>query len=234
MSNIAKIIYVLVLLALIVKPFLIPDNPSFIPEDFFRSLTNLILILIAFLFYYFHQKDIERKEQEKKVMEKKLEVSTKKLIESFEYIGLVNRRLPLLEEITTKILSKSSDTRQAKKYIFQTLLATAVNSITKADWGLFRFVKIDEQKTMKEFSYAKNNYILLTTNITNHQLAQMRRNGGRIKKIEKLNCIYSSDYNSSVQCILILPELVKELDTELTVLQSITDQAKLFYKYFYS
>lgn len=234
MSNVVKIIYALVLLALVFKPFFIPDNPSFISEDLFRSFTNFALILIACLFYYLHQKDIKRKEREKKVIEEKLEISAKRLIESFEYIGLVNRRLPLLEEVTTKVLSKSSDTRQSKKYIFQTLLATAVNSITKVDWGIFRFIKVDEQKTIKEVSYTKDNYVLFTTNISNYQLVQMRESRNRVKRIGKLNCIYSSDYNSPIQCILILPEVAKELDTEIAVLQSITDQAKLFYKYFYT
>lgn len=185
-------------------------------------------MVILGLAYLVHLYDVRKKEKEKITLEKKLEISIEKMNESFRYIGLVNRRLPLLKNLTTELLSKSSE---KNRIIFEELLAIAVSTIAKSDWGMFRFMKVSDQKTVKEFCYTCKNYILLKTKVGNKELIEMVNTRENFKEIGDLFVLDTSDNKADVQCFLIFPKGENDIKTEYSILQAIVDQAQLFYKY---
>jgi len=225
MTGFTKIVYLILVILLVVLPFFITEPILFFSESHAEALTILAILGLAYLVHVY---DVSLKEKEKKSLERQLETSIEKLNESFKYIGTVNRRLPLLRNLTTELLSKSSE---KNKMVFEELLAIATSTISKSDWGMFRFISVKDQKTEREFSYTQRNYILLKTKIGNKELVEMVIGTDHTKKIGDLNVLSTTDKKEKIQCFLIFPEGENKIDTEYSILQAIVDQAQLFYKY---
>jgi hypothetical protein len=225
MTRFATIVYLILLILLVILPFFITEPILFFPESHAEALTILIILGLAYLVHLY---DVRLKDKEKKSLEKELEISIEKLNESFRYIGLVNRRLPLLKSLTTELLSKSGE---KNRMVFEELLAIASSTIAKSDWGMFRFIKVADQKTEKEFCYTQRNYILLKTKVGNKDLVEMVNSGENIKKMGDLYVFNTTDKKDKIQCFLIFPEGENKIDAEYSILQAIVDQAQLFYKY---
>ena len=225
MTKFTKIVYLVLIIMLVILPFFITAPVLFFPESHAEALTILIILGLVYLVHLY---DVRMKEKEKKSLEKELEISMEKLNESFRYIGMVNRRLPLLRNLTTELLSKSNG---KNKIVFEELLAIATSTIAKSDWGMFRFIKMSEQSTEKEFCYTSRNYILLKTKVGNKDLVEMVNSSENIKRIGDLYVMRTTDKKEKIQCFLIFPEGENKIDSEYSVLQAIVDQAQLFYKY---
>ncbi|MGB8658533.1 MAG: hypothetical protein WCE90_12240 [Candidatus Zixiibacteriota bacterium] len=225
MTKITKIVYIVLILLLVIVPFFITKPVLFVPESHAEALTILIILGVAYLAHLY---DVRLKEKEKMSLEKRLQTSIEKMNESLKYVGLVNRRLPLLKSVTTELLSRSGE---KGKTIFEELLAIATSTITKSDWAMFRFIKVSTQNTVKEFCHTSRHYILLKTKVGNKDLLETvnaRQSFGRIDDLFVLN---TSDTKAEVQCFLIFPKGQNEVDKEYSVLQAIVDQAQLFYEY---
>ncbi len=227
MTRISKIVFILLILLLVILPSLITKPILFFKESHAEALT--IFVTLGLL-YLVHLYDVRLKEKEKRSLEKKLEISIEKFNESIKYIGLVNRRLPLLRDITTELLSQS---KENNRIIFEELLAIATSTIARSDWGMFRFMRASDQKTVKEFCYTSKNYILLKTKVGNKELAEMISRRENFKNIGDLFVFNTSDSKADIQCFLLFPKGEKDIEIELTILQAVVDQAQLFYRYLY-
>ncbi|OGL87607.1 hypothetical protein A3I42_03700 [Candidatus Uhrbacteria bacterium RIFCSPLOWO2_02_FULL_49_11] len=226
MSTIVKVVYFLLFLGLVVLPHFIVRDILFLPQAYAQSLGSLVLVCIGLLLYYLHEWDLRR-------MEKKLEVSTDKLNNAYTYLGTVNRRLPLLKNVTTDLLRKSDPEKNKKKEVFESLLATVVTSLIHADWGMFRFIDVGNTNTVREYIYTHKNYVLLKTEIGNQDMLDMRGSTGHVHELQDLYVLHTSDATTSLPCFLIFPKGGNNIDDVLPVIQSIVDQAQLFYKYYY-
>jgi hypothetical protein len=225
MTRISRIVYLALILFLVILPFVITKPILFFQESHAEALTIFIILGLAYLVHFY---DVRLKEKEKESLEKELEISIEKLNESFKYIGLVNRRLPLLKNLTTELLTKSGE---KSRIIFEELLSIATSTVAKSDWGIFRFIRVSRQSTVREFHYTSKNYILLKTKVGNKDLMDVISRRQNFKKIGDLIVLNTSDNKAEIQCFLIFPEGENDIKTEYPVLQSIVDQAQLFYEY---
>jgi hypothetical protein len=112
-------------------------------------------------------------------------------------------------------------------------LSIATSTIARSDWGIFRFVNVGKQTTVKEFSYTSKNYILLKTKVGNRELLELFNTKENFKAIGDLFVVNTSDNKADIHCFLIFPKGETNIETEYTILQAIVDQAQLFYKYLY-
>jgi len=227
MTRTSRIVYLGLILLLVILPFCITKPVLFFPESHAEALTILIILGLAYLVHLY---DVRLKEKEKQSLEKKLEISVEKLNDSFRYIGLVNRRLPLLKNLTTELLSISNG---QDRVVFEELLSIATSTIARSDWGIFRFVKVSKQTTVKEFCYTSKNYVLLKTRVGNRELLELVNTKENFKTIGDLFVVNTSDNKADIHCFLIFPKGETNIETEYSILQAIVDQAQLFYKYLY-
>lgn len=226
MSKFTKLIYGLLFLILLIHPHFLPDHIGFLPRAYAESLITVLLFGAAFLVYWLHKRDLAKKEAE-------LKDAGEKLLDAFKYIGTVNRRLPLLKSLTTDLLASSKLSKKEKLKIFQDLLATALVSVAKVEWGLLRFIDIESGKTVKEFIFAVKDYVVMKNGIGNKELLQSRRQQAAIKSSEDLFIIPTTEQDAIIQGHLVFPKPDSSLEDERWVLQAITDQAQLFFKYLY-
>jgi len=233
MSQRTKITYLVLLVGLVVQPHIISGHVFGFSEAFAESIGTVVLLLMGYVAYYLHTRDVARKEQEVKKLESDLDVSTTRLNDSFKYTGLVNRKLSLIKKMTTDLLEKTPFNKKDKKNIFTELLSTATISVAAADWGMFRIIDTAKEITDKEFIMSSKQYALLKTEIGNKDLLACNGEKRKMYEVGDLYVFRSSDNQSEKQCFLIFPKPKKNLDDEVSLLQNITDQAQLFYKYLY-
>lgn len=231
MSRYSKLIYGLLFALIVLEPHFITRHVLFIPRPYAESLVTLLIGGVAFLIYIVHGRDIKRKDTERLGIMRVLDQSTNKLKQAYEYIGKLNRRLPLLKNITTELLSRPKTDKKSRKTIFEDLLATAVISIVKAPWGLFRFIEVGRERTAREFIYNNGHSSMLHTKIGNKELLH-RGNNQIVTERDDLHVVRTSDQESATRCVFIFPQRqVATSEADLQVLQAIVDQAQLFYKY---
>lgn len=235
MSLTTKIAFFILFLVILVEPHFITGHVLSLSEEFAESVASLLVLGLAYGVYALHRRDAKRKEEQVRQLEQEGRISQEKLIEAFEYIGVVNRRLPLLQKLTSDLLANDKGNDRARKDLFQRLLTLAVTSVAKAEWGMFRFLGSEQEQTVKEFTYASRHFLLLKTNISNKELLQTRAQKKNIREIGELCVIPTTDQEMPVQGYLVFPKPKgADLGDEAAVLQAIVDQAQLLYRYLYA
>ena len=232
MSTFTKITYVTLFVGLLLMPHF-STHLGPIPRNYVESLVTLILFWIAYAAYLLHNRELERQRQRILEAEEHSRISEKKLVESFEYIGKVNRKLPLLKSLSSDLLIENKPTKKSRGKILHTLLATAVVSIASANWGLFRFVEVATGRTTREVVHTAKSYLLLKYPVRNADLVKSRAHQGKWKENRDFYIVPLSDLNAPVQVFLVLPKSSPRVSDEYPLLQAITDQAQLFYKYLF-
>src|SRR3989344_2924458 len=233
MSKITKTIYVILFVALLVMPHL-SDHVKNISRAYVESIVMLVIFGIAYLTYFLNNYELRKHQEQKSKIEHNLEISEQKLLDSFKYLGTVNRRLTLLKDLSSDFLNKKQFTKKYKKSILNNLLVTAVISIAKTRRGAFRFIEVAKQRTAKEFIFSNKDFTLLAERIGNKNLIACRASNNNIKKIGNFYIIPTSDQAAPIQNFLILSKSGGNFEEEYPVLQAITDQAQLFYKYLFT
>ena len=221
-------IYIFLFAALVAQPHLV-DHVSFIPKAYVESTVTLVLMMLAYGTYHLYRRELTKRERKHRELEAALGLSEQKLIDAFQYIGFVNRRLPLLKNLSSDLLAQEKLNRRDKKTVIHRLLAVATGSIAKVPWGLLRFVEVASQRTMREFFYRAGNIALAIPKISNKELIQEATYASR----RTVYVIPTSDHEAEVQGFLVVPEPAEDIRNEYGVLQAIVDQAQLFYRYLF-
>ena len=232
MSFLTKIIYTILFILLLIHPHFITGHVFSIPRAFAQSIITLILFIIAFVVYVSHKRAIKKKEE----VELDLLNSSSKLVEAYEYIGTVNRRLPLLNKVTTGVLKKSKQSKKSRKKVFEDLLAMATVSLAHASWGVFRFVEISHSRTIREFEHLTNDLKDVDVKIDNKTLLAIALSGQshQVLQIDNLCILPTSDTKSPIQCFFIFPQGEVNINVEFSTLQAVIDQVQLLYQYVYT
>lgn len=229
MSKLFKTIYAFLFIALVAQPHVV-DHVSFVPKAYVESIVTLVIMGLAYGTYHLHRRELARRELKHKELEGALGLSEQKLIDAFQYIGLVNRRLPLLKNLSSDLLAQSKYSRQDKKTVIYRLLAVATSSIAKVPWGLLRFIDVASQRTTKEFFYQADKNNLAIPKISNKELVQAPTLNSR----RTMYVVPTSDREAEVRGFLVVPKPTEDIRNEHPILQVIIDQAQLFYKYLHS
>lgn len=117
-----------------------------IPRPYAQSTILFIDLIIAYIFYYFYQKKL-----------KKLNQVENELVSAYEYIGLINNKMQLINDFINNLPVNDIENKSQKKWFFENLLKKIIVSVTKAKLGLLRFVDRENNKTISEFYYHQNN-----------------------------------------------------------------------------
>lgn len=230
MSKITNTIYITLFILLLAMPHF-SEHVGNISRTYVEWIGMLVIFGIAYLTYLFNQRELHKQKRKVYELEQRLQISGEKLLDSFKYIGAVNRKLPLFKNLSSDLLNKERFTRKYKQNILESLLSTAVTSVAKAERGMFRFVEIAKLRTTKEIFISNKYNILSTQRIGNKDLIACLADNNNIKKIGDFYIVPASDRIAPIQNFLIFVRPDTNFEGEYFTLQAITDQAQLFYKY---
>lgn len=233
MSPRTSAIYALLFVALLVQPHALQGHVLFLTSAWAQSLATLLILAAAATTYFLHRAALRRSERRNAALQKEKQLANEKLLDSFLYIGTVNRRLPLLQEVTSGALRETAPTGRGRREAIQRLLALAVTTTARAPWGFLRFVDRGSGRTLGEHSLSRPGTTAPRAPIGNGDLLAFESSPYPVREPRALAVRWSSDRWSSHQTYLILgPSAGEAVDAE--TLQALLDQAHVLFAYFSS
>jgi hypothetical protein len=114
-----------------------------------QEFAILILGSLGFLIFLIQEKKLRKNLFEKNNIQRKVNRMTKDLTHSYSYIGEINRKLDLLENITLSYPESLNLTAKKQKELYNSTIE-AIRLLGKSDEFSLRFVRVENNEILKE------------------------------------------------------------------------------------
>lgn len=155
-------------------------SPSIYRSDFFGISETTLEELTIFLFgvaglgtFTLYERHMERREREREKVQTDYQRAKQELMESYAYIGSVNRKIELLKSMAHDTSSVMGGNHLPKD-LFHVLVANAC-AAAGAQSALLRFVELEPLRTEREFTHQPETR--LTFKIANRELKLVHDQG---------------------------------------------------------
>ncbi len=133
----------------VLVPDIIGDGFSFISEERVEEIVLFLLGATGFIIFLFKEKELLSEKREKEINKKRLDETGKDLIESYSYIGEVNRKTDLLIEVMLGLSEgEMLDEKKLKEAYLS--IADAANLMLKGENTTLLFFDENEEGNIKE------------------------------------------------------------------------------------
>ncbi|MCX6763341.1 MAG: hypothetical protein NTZ97_01225, partial [Candidatus Moranbacteria bacterium] len=112
--------------------------------------------VIGFSIFLINDRELFFQKREKEKNQKKLQKTSKDLLETYNYIGEVNRKVDILMAIALGLADRSEITKSKEKEIYSNILEAA-KSLLKARHISLRFFNLTNGKNEKVITLDGNN-----------------------------------------------------------------------------
>lgn len=222
--------YLILFTIAVLVPDIVRDSFYSLPEKRAEELAIFLLGMAGFLIYVFKEHQFSIQEEEREKSQKKFYQTAKDLVESYNYIGEVNRKMDMLMDIALGISDRSSFSKVKEKEFYHSIVEAA-NSLTESRHSSLRFIDIKSGKTKKDFLVNNNKEAMNT--IKNTELVEMGDNVNT-KKIGDFLVISSAKNIDNVKSYIITKDYNKEKESasnNLEILKFLASQALFAYHY---
>jgi hypothetical protein len=223
-------IFAILFAVAVMIPDVIRGGISFLVEERVEEVAIFILGSVAFLTFIQNERRIVFQKKEKEKTQKKMDQAVKDLVDSYSYIGEVNRKMDILMEVALGLADHSILDRKKEKETYESII-NAANFLLKAASTTIRFVNIKTNKTEKEVRLLEN--IGQNLAIYNKDLANMEENIN-VKKQNGTLIISSPQKIKSVKSYLIIEgydEGEEGKPKNMEILKLFASQAVFLYSY---
>ena len=143
-------IFLIIFIITALIPDLITGNVFFLSETRAEEVAIFLMGALTFAIILRNERQILFHKKEKEKDEKRIQQTVNDLVESYSYIGEVNRKMDILMGTALGLTDRSvlSKTHENETYIS---IITAANSLLKAESTSLKFVDIKTSQTKKEF-----------------------------------------------------------------------------------
>lgn len=209
-------------------PDIIRNQVYFLAEERAEEVVIFILGSIAFLTFIVNERKIAFQKSEKEKAQKKMSQTVKDLVDSYSYIGEVNRKMDILMGVALGLTERSILDKKKEKEIYESIV-TAANFLLKANCSMIRFVNLKTNRIEKEIKIPE----CANIPIANNDLIKMDENVN-VKKQNGLFIVSSPQTINNVRSYLIISgydaqEEGKPKNTE--ILKLFSSQAIFLYAY---
>lgn len=219
-----------IFLAIFIITVLIPDfirtNVLFLSETRAEEVAIFLMGALTFAIILKNEQQILFHKKEKEKDEKRIEQTVKDLVESYSYIGEVNRKIDILMGIALGLTDRASLNKTHEKETYASIV-TAANSLLKADFTSLKFIDQKTAKSKKEFLPEEGEPI------KNKTIVSMKENV-HIKKHRDTLIVSSSQEVRGVKGYLIIHGYDAEEESNpknIEVLKVFASQALFVYSY---
>lgn len=141
----------------ILVPDIIRDDIHFLSEERAEEATLLLLGATGFLIYLFKEKELLSEKKEKEKNKKKLDETGKDLIESYSYIGEVNRKIDMLIGVMLNLSEGKVANRKKEKEAYLSI-ADAARAILRGENATLLFYNAKEDKIEESVSIGESRF----------------------------------------------------------------------------
>lgn len=209
-------------------PDIIRGNVYFLTEERAEEVAIFILGSIAFLTFVQNERRIALQKQEKEKTQKKMDQAVKDLVDSYSYIGEVNRKMDILMGVALGLSDHSLLDMKKEKETYESII-NAANFLLKSESTILRFVNIKSNQTEKEIKLSEE----MKTGLSNRDLNGMEDNVN-VKKWNDTLVVSSPQRIKGVKSFLIIKgydEAEEEKPKNMEILKLFASQAIFLYSY---
>jgi len=208
-------------------PDIVRTNFGVISESRLEEILIFFMGAMAFAIFIKNEQQLIFHKKEKEKDKKKIEQTVKDLVESYSYIGEVNRKMDLLMNTALGLSDRSVLSKAHEKETYQSIVS-ATSFLLKADSVSLRFININDLKTKKEFRSENNQGM-----IKNDVLIEMKDNVN-VKKDNDCLIISSGQKINDIKSYLIIcgfDEKEESNPKNIEILKVFASQALFLYSY---
>ena len=209
-------------------PDIIRGPIYFLAEERAEEVTLFILGSIAFLTFLQNERRVAIQRREKENAQKKMNQTVRDLVDSYSYIGEVNRKMDILMEVALGIADRSLLDRKKEKEVYESII-NATNFLLKAGATTLRFINVETKKTEKEYRLLE----AIDACISNEELIDMPENVN-VKKQRDCLIISSPQKINQIKVYLVIKNYDDNEERKpknIEILKLFASQAIFLYAY---
>jgi hypothetical protein len=220
-------IFLIIFIITVLVPDIVRSNFYFLSEEHLEEVLIFLMGAVAFGIFMKSEQQLLFHKKEKEKDKKKIEQTVKDLVESYSYIGEVNRKMDLLMNTALGLSNRSSLSPSHENETYKSIVSAA-SFLLKADSASLRFVDVKNFKTKKEFRSESNG-----KTVKNHILSEIEESINT-KKIGDCLVVSSSQKINDIKSYLIIcgfDEAEEKSPKNLEILKVFASQALFLYSY---
>ncbi|MBU1348504.1 hypothetical protein KJ781_00330, partial [Patescibacteria group bacterium] len=141
-----SLVYLALFVMAILSPRIVSQRMFGIHEETFEEVFIFLFGIAGLLTFSIYQRVMERKEQEHEATENERERIKRELVESYQYIGSMNRQMNVLKELANQTSIEIVEKDSMSKDIIASLLANAAASVG-AQTAFIRYIDLERGRT---------------------------------------------------------------------------------------
>ncbi|KAA0206906.1 hypothetical protein EDM68_01090 [Candidatus Uhrbacteria bacterium] len=228
-----SVIYLVFFVLAVLSPSIHTRDLFGLTETQLEELTIFIFGIAGLLTFATYERLMERRELERERVDADYGRVKRELIESYTYIGSMNRKIELLKKVANEA-SLATEQGKHQKDLFQAVAQNACAAVG-ADAALIRFVNPEPIRTEGEFLHATTSEVQFK--IPNKDLIQLKQNNTSHAFVRSEDgreiLVVPSDHKEHGRAYILLTldsEQIQELDVPL--LKVFANQAEMLYRNF--
>lgn len=221
--------FILLFVIAVLVPDIVRGPVSFLVEERVEEIMIFLLGTIAFLVFLKNEKIISFHKKQKEKDQKKINQTVKDLVESYSYIGEVNRKIDILMGVALGLTDRSILNKKKEREIYESIISAA-NFLLKAEHTCLRFIDVKKKRIKKEVKIVDGNAPIP---IRTDELTGMKEDINVIKS-ESCLVVSSPQMINGVRSFLIICEYdheEEERPKNIEILKLFASQAIFLYSY---
>ena len=220
-------IFLIIFIITVLVPDIVRSGYLLLSEARIEEILIFLLGAIAFIIFMKNEQQLAVHKKEKEKDKRKIEQTVKDLVESYSYIGEVNRKMDLLMNTALGLSDRSTLNTSHENETYKSIISAA-SFLFKADFATLRFVDLKNKKTKKEFRLKDNR-----PNLKNDILLKSKDNA-TVEKYKDFLIVSSNQAVENIKSFIIIsgfdPE-EEENPKNIEILKVFASQALFLYAF---
>lgn len=220
-------IFLIIFIITVLVPDIIRTNFYLVSETRLEEIFIFFMGAMAFAIFIKNEQQLIFHKKEKEKDKRKIEQTVRDLVESYSYIGEVNRKMDILMNTALGFSDKSVLDKKHEKETYQSIVS-ATSFLLKSNSSSLRFVDMKNLKTKQEF-HSENN----RPSVKNNILAEIKDDVS-VKKYGDCLVISSSQKINNIKSYLLVcgfDEKEESNPKNIEILKVFNSQALFLYSY---
>lgn len=227
-----SLVYLLFFVLAVLSPSLVRNGFFGIPEEHVEEILIFIFGISGLMVVSLFERMMEKRLKERDEAVTQSERAVKELLESYKYIGSVNRQIDVLKSLVNQTSLSLVGPEAYEKDLMKSIMANAAASVN-AKGVLVRFIELERLRTEREYYHESLNGKPLK--VANKELRNLHQFGSshafmRTEDGKEILAVPSDRKDSAIKAyLLILVDANLVTDIEISLLKVFANQAELVY-----
>jgi len=230
-----SLVYLLFFVLAVFAPSLFQHGYFGLSETTLQEITIFVFGMAGIVTFALYERLMERREKEREQVQNDYQKAKLELIESYTYIGSINRKIELLKKLANETSSSVMEHRPIPKELFQAIMSNACSAIG-AETALLRFVNHGTLRTDREFFQQTGSKFVFR--VSNRDLRTLHERGLShsfvLSEDEQEILVVPSDRSEGgLKAYLLIYMQGQHIhDVDASLLKVFVNQAEMLYKHF--